>query len=86
DQVLMNFANFSIIDGIYDRSSLATLIAFSATCYKARRSWKEYTHRVFNINKLLSQRFRDPSAFRDLQKATGAVIIGEVPLLYFSRS
>lgn len=86
DRVLMNFLNFSIIDGIYGRSSLASLIAFSATCHKARVSWREYTTRVFNVNRLLSQRFTDPNAFRDLQKATGAVIIGEVALLYFNRS
>lgn len=86
ERVLMTHFNYSVIDCIYGPLPLVSLIALSVTCHKARVSWKEYKGRVFNTTRMLSKRFTDPDGFRQLQMRTGAVIIGEVPLLYFTRS
>lgn len=85
ETVLMDPQNITVIDNIYGNLNLASVIALSRTSFKGRVSWLTYKERIFNIIKLLSNYFAHPSSFREMQRQTGAVIIGEVPLLYFNR-
>lgn len=85
ESVLMDPQNVTVIDSIYGHLNLASVIALSRTSSKGHVSWLTYKDRIFNIIKLLSNYSVDPTSFREMQRRTGAVIIGEVPLLYFSR-
>lgn len=84
--VLLNEQNFSVVDAIYSRLSMDSLLSLSVTCFKARLSWIAYKERMFNIIKLLAKFFNDADGFRELQRRTNVVIIGDVPLLYLLRS
>lgn len=86
ETVLMDYQNTTVIDGIYDDLDLYTLISLSTANFKGQRSWLVYKKRTFNIIKNLSKYFHDPDGFRDMQRRTGAVICGELPLLFFRRS
>lgn len=84
--VLMDYQNTTVIDCIYDALDMYTLVSLSVTNFKGHRSWVVYKKRTFNIIKNLAKYFVDPSGFREIQRKTGAVIFGEVALLYFRRS
>lgn len=86
ESVLMNMHNLTIIDAIYSCLNIDSLLALSMTSSKGRLSWIAYKQRIFNVIKMLSKFFKDPEGFREMQRKTGAVIIGDVPLLYFTRS
>lgn len=85
ETILMDPQNTTVIDNIYGRLNMASIIAISRTSVRGRVSWLTYKARIFNIIKLLTNYFAKPASFRELQRHTGAVIFGEVPLLYFNR-
>lgn len=85
ENVLMDPQNITVIDAIYCRLDLGSVIAISRTSSRGRISWLTYKGRTFNIMKLLSNYFIDPAGFRNMQRKTGAAIFGEVPMRYFSR-
>lgn len=86
ESVLMNMHNLTVIDAIYSCLNLSNLLSLASTCTKGRMCWIAYKHRMFNVIKMLSKLFKDAEGFREMQRKTGAVIIGDVPLLYFTRS
>lgn len=86
ESILINRYNPTIIDGIFDRLNMASLIALSRTSFKGHASWIEYNKRTFNIIRMLSKYIRDPNGFREMQKRSGAVVMGEAALFFLNRS
>lgn len=83
ETVLMDYQNVTVIDGTYNSLNLNSLITLSETNFTGQQSWVVYKSRTFNIIKMLSRYFDDPTAFREVQRQTGVVIVGTAILSYF---
>lgn len=86
ESVIFDYQNVSVIDGIYNCFNINTLIVLSVTNFKGQRSWIVYKSRKFNVIRMLSQYFDDPTRFREMQRTTGLVIVGQAALHYFARA
>lgn len=72
ETVLMDYQNVTVIDGTYNSLNLNSLITLSETNFTGQ-----------HIIKMLSRYFDDPTAFREVQRQTGVVIVGTAILSYF---
>ena len=76
----------SLGDSILDHCSPKSLIRLLRTSHTIRKAVTKYMEKTFNIEKILSRYFTNPSSFRFLQACTGTLISGSTALQFFDRA
>lgn len=80
------FDKVEICDQLFDQLTPLSIFRLRRTCKSVRRAVEQYVSRAYGINQFLMRFFEDPSAFRDLQALTGAVISGSTALQFMDRT